>query len=51
MQNDRRLRRAIRGMTAACGVIAFLGAYMIAFAQETHCTRIADSNNTFGRSS
>lgn len=51
MQNEERLTRAFRGLAAACGVIAFLGAYTIVFAQEPDCTRIADSNNTFGRSS
>lgn len=51
MQNDRRLARAIRGMTAACGVIAFLSVYTIAFAKESLCTTsINDSNNAFGRS-
>jgi hypothetical protein len=52
MQKVRRLTHAIRGLTAACGVIAFLGAYTIVFAQETpRTTSITDSNITFGRSS
>ncbi len=50
MHNDRRMIRTTRGMTAACGVIAFLGIYTIAFAKETVCTTsITDSNNQFGR--
>jgi hypothetical protein len=50
MQIDRRLTRAIRGLTAACSVITFLGAYTIAFAQETRCTTsITDSTNMLGR--
>lgn len=50
MQNDRRLTRAIRGLTAACSIIAFLGAYTIVFAQETLCiTSTTDSNTVFGR--
>jgi hypothetical protein len=52
MQNDRRLTRAIRFLIAACGVIAFLGLYTIAFAQESlGTTSVTDSNNTSGRSS
>jgi hypothetical protein len=50
MQKDRCLTHAIRGLTAACGVIAFPGGDTIAFAQETLCTTsITDSNNIFGR--
>lgn len=33
MHDVQRLTRAIRSLTAACGVLAFLGCYTIAFAQ------------------
>jgi hypothetical protein len=38
--------RTIRMLTAACGVLAFLGVYTIAFAKETLLT----SNNTHSNS-
>jgi hypothetical protein len=41
---------AIRSLAALCGLIAFLGAYTIAFAQESLCTEVTHSNNAFGRS-
>jgi hypothetical protein len=50
MPNVRPLTRAIRILTAVCGVIAFLGAYTIAFAQEARLqgAEITHSNIAFG---
>jgi hypothetical protein len=50
MQSDRHPTRAIRGLTAACGVIAFLGVCTIAFAKETATASSSTySNSEFGR--
>lgn len=52
MHDVRRLTRAIRILTAACGVLAFLGGYTITFASEPPtlgAALVTDSNIEFGR--
>jgi hypothetical protein len=47
MSKVRRLRRAVLMVMAGCAVLAFLGAYAMAFAKEpTQILRVADITNS-----